>query len=196
MRDRGLVDQGLHLVDQRGDALGAAHADLEQRLVPDRDEARHRLPQRGSAHTPARVEGRHAVQRRERELQRVALGPLRRLRHQRQPALGPAHASRGAEVQQRGFGRLGVIAQRGHRPPATVEVNRKLRRGHHRSCREQRARLAAEPVDVVVDDGRQIVGHRHRREPGLHVRAFVGANYRCGMRRRRGLLARAAGQHQ
>ena len=208
------------------------------------------------------MEGRHALQRCERDLQRVALGALRRLRHQGPRALGQAHAGRRAEVQQRRFGRLGVVAQRGHRLPPAVEVHRQLRggdrhaggalafegrahlavqlharrrrravvqhlaeqrmpegirqlrriaasagtrrgephllahqlvagQGHRgdvapqgqrqrvdaeldpadRGRREQRALLAAEPGDVVVDDGRQVLGHGHRREARLRGRA-------------------------
>ena len=49
MRERELVDQGLHLVGQGRDTIGAAQAHLEQRLLPGRDEARHRLPQLGGA---------------------------------------------------------------------------------------------------------------------------------------------------
>ena len=46
---RELVDQGLHLVGQGSDTIDSAQAHLEQRLVPRRDETRHRLPQRGGA---------------------------------------------------------------------------------------------------------------------------------------------------
>ena len=76
VRERGFVDQRLHLVDQGGEAVGAAHAHLEQRLLPDRDEARHRLPQRSRARprplhqrpallhqaAPHEVDGQHAQQ--------------------------------------------------------------------------------------------------------------------------------------
>jgi hypothetical protein len=45
-----------------------------------------------------------------------------------------------------------------------------------RGCRKQRALLAAETVDGVIDDGGQVLGNRHRREAGrggsVRVRAF------------------------
>ena len=40
---------------------------------------------------------------------------------------------------------------------------------------EQRALLPAEPGDVVVDDGRQVLGHGNRRQAILHRGAFVRA---------------------
>ena len=40
---------------------------------------------------------------------------------------------------------------------------------------EQRALLAAEPGDVVVDDGRQVLGHGNRREARLRRFAVIGA---------------------
>ena len=95
-----------------------------------------------------RMEGRHALQRCERELQRVAFGALRRLRHQGPRALGQADAGRGAEVQQRRFGRLGVVAQRGHRLPPAVEMHRQLRGGDRHAggalAFERRAHLAVQ----------------------------------------------------
>ena len=49
VRERELVDQALHLVGQDDDTIGAAQAHFEQRLLPRRNEARHRLPQLGGA---------------------------------------------------------------------------------------------------------------------------------------------------
>ena len=43
------------------------------------------------------------------------------------------HSSR-AEVRKRGFGGLGVVAQRGHRLAASLEVHRELRGGDRRAC--------------------------------------------------------------
>ena len=76
-----------------------------------------------------RLHGRHAAQRGERDLHRVALRPRGGLPDDGQRALREAQAGRGAQLPQRRLRGLGVAAQRGHRLPSPVEVHCQLRRG-------------------------------------------------------------------
>ena len=81
-----------------------------------------------------------------------------------------------------------LVAGQGHRGDVTPQSQRQRVDAEldpaDGGCREQRALLAAEPVDVVVDDGRQVLGHGHRREARLRVGAFVGAFHHLGDDRR------------
>ena len=94
------------------------------------------------------VGGRYSAKRRERDLQRVALGALRRLAEKGQRMLGEAHALARAQVRERRFGSLNVVAQRGHRLAAKLEVHREFRRGDRCAWRtlafERRADFAVE----------------------------------------------------
>ena len=82
------------------------------------------------------------------DLQRVALGPCRRLIEQGQTAFGEGHALGRPQVQQRRFRALNVVAQRGHRFAAALEVPGQLRRGDGHACGklafERRTDLAVE----------------------------------------------------
>ena len=83
------------------------------------------------------------------DLQRVALRPRRRLIEQGQATFGEGHALGAAlKCSERRFCGLGVVAQRGHRLAASLEVHRELR-GRDRHARgtlpfERGADLAVE----------------------------------------------------
>ena len=81
------------------------------------------------------VGGRYSVKRRERDLQRVALGALRRLAEKCQRMLGEAHALARAQARERRLGSLNVVTQRGHRLAAKLEVHGEFRSGDRRACR-------------------------------------------------------------
>ena len=80
------------------------------------------------------VGGRHAAKRCDRDLQRVALGALRRLAEKGQRMLGKAHALPRAQVRERRFGSFNVVAQCGHRLAAKLEVHGEFRRGDRHAC--------------------------------------------------------------
>ena len=71
--------------------------------------------------------GRYSPERRERELERPALGPFRRKRDKRQRTLREGLAFGRAQMEQRGFGGLGVVAHRDQGLVAALEVHRELR---------------------------------------------------------------------
>ncbi|MNN15142.1 hypothetical protein D3C81_1282380 [compost metagenome] len=73
------------------------------------------------------MESRHPLQCGQGNFECIALHPFWRLAQQDQCALSETDAQGRAEVQQRGFCGLGVIAQRDHRLPSPVEVRRQLR---------------------------------------------------------------------
>ena len=52
-----------------------------------------------------------------------------------QRMLGEVHALARAQVRERRFGSLSVVAQRGHRLAAKLEVHGEFRRGDRRACR-------------------------------------------------------------
>ena len=69
---------------------------------------------------------RYSPKRCKRDLQGLALRPVRRLFDERQPALGQARALRRAQALERRFGSLGVVAQCGHRLAPAREVHGEL----------------------------------------------------------------------
>src|SRR5208282_5618829 len=71
----------------------------------------------------------YSAKRRERDLQRVALGAIRRLAEKDQRMFGEAHALARSQVRERRFGSLNVAAQRDHWLAAKLEVHGEFRRG-------------------------------------------------------------------
>ena len=114
------------------------------------------------------MEGRHAAKRCERDLERAALRPLGRLMEKVKPRSVRLMHSAGLQVQERGFGSLGVVAQRGHRLAAALEVHRELRGGD----RHARGTLPFERrTDFAVELRAGRCGPCARTAPGGRARA-------------------------
>ena len=114
------------------------------------------------------VRNRYSVKRRERDLQRVALGALWRLAEKGQRMLGEAHARARAQVRERRFGSLNVVAQCGHRIAAKLEVHGEFRSHDRRACAHARVRAWSRLCGGAATEP---TGSCARRAPGERARA-------------------------